>query len=1010
VREGERQVRLGGVKQRSLLALLLLDAGRVVSSDSLIEHLWADHPPEDAPTALQQHVSRLRKLLEPHDVLETRSPGYLLAIDPAQLDLARFERLRDEGRQLLEEGGPEEAGRTLRSALDLWRGRPLADLAGEPFARDALPRLEEAQLETLETRIDADLAAGRHAELVGELRRLVAEHPFRERLRAQLMLALYRGGRQSEALEVFADARRTLVGELGLEPGPELQRLQQGILAHDPAVDAPASGRLPARRRRRLLGAAAAAVLLALGAAVSAVLLLRHDDEAGRTAVVVPGQGAVVALDAGTGSVRRRIALGRTPTAIAARDGVVWLVDADARTVLRLSERSREVETLSTGATPTDVAVGAGSVWVANGRPLEGAQFVGPVAIAVARLDPTTGTERSTVSLPRRGGALSNLVENHLAVSKNALWAVAPDYSVVRIAAATGAITARSTAVGAAAVAAGPAGVWVLGNDGAVVRLDERTARPVARARVPDFDGGSIAVGENAAWVAASGGTLWRIGGGSRPTLGAVQLDRGISDVAVAPDAVWVANPVAGTVTKVGLDTARVEHTVHLDGIPRSIAVDGGTLWVASVADPIASTTEAAGIRPFPASTCERVQAGSGKADVLVVSDLPLQGGVRVATTQMAQAITFVLRKQGFRAGRFRVAYQSCDDSIARTGLYDEAKCAANARAYAANPSVVAVIGTFNSPCAVAALPELNRARGGPLAEISPSNSFVGLTRAGPGVDPALPAALYPTGQRNYLRVYPTDDLEGAALALLARERGLRRVFVLDDGQPGYGMLMATAFATAARRLGLIVVGRAAWNPLADDYTGLADRVAGSRAQAVFLGGLLDTNVAAVVRDLRRRLGSGVDLLGPDGLTPLSLLVGKAGESAVGVHVSLAGVVTERLPPAGVRFAERFGKTQPGVEVEPSAVYAAQATEVVLDAIARSDGSRRSVLEQLFATRVKDGLLGSFGFDANGDTTESPVTIVRVAKGGAANTIQSVEGGAVERVVRPSPRLVAPES
>ena len=221
---------------------------------------------------------------------------------------------------------------------------------------------------------------------------------------------------------------------------------------------------------------------------------------------------------------------------------------------------------------------------------------------------------------------------------------------------------------------------------------------------------------------------------------------------------------------------------------------------------------------------------------------------------------------------------------------------------------------------------------------------------------------------------------------------------------------MATAFATAARRLGLTVVGRAAWNPLADDYTRLVDRVAGSRAQAVFLGGLLDTNVAAVVRDLRRRLGSGVDLLGPDGLTPLSLLVGKAGESAVGVHVSLAGVVTERLPPAGVRFAERFGKTQPGVEVEPSAVYAAQATEVVLDAIARSDGSRRSVLEQLFATRVKDGLLGSFGFDANGDTTESPVTIVRVAKGGAANTIQSVEGGAVERVVRPSPRLVAPES
>jgi DNA-binding SARP family transcriptional activator len=195
VRDGERPVRLAGVKQRSLLALLLLDANRVVSSDRLIDELWGDDPPEDAPTALQQHVSRLRKLLEPHDVLETRAPGYVIAIEPEQLDLARFERLTGEGRRLGEEGRADEASATLRSALDLWRGEPLADLAPEPFARDALPRLEEARLEALEARIDADLAAGRHAELVGELRRLVGEHPYRERLRAQLMLALYRGGR-----------------------------------------------------------------------------------------------------------------------------------------------------------------------------------------------------------------------------------------------------------------------------------------------------------------------------------------------------------------------------------------------------------------------------------------------------------------------------------------------------------------------------------------------------------------------------------------------------------------------------------------------------------------------------------------------------------------------------------------------------------------------------------------------------------------------------------------------
>jgi branched-chain amino acid transport system substrate-binding protein len=989
-----------------LLALLLLDAGRVVSSDRLIDELWGEAPPEDAPTALQQHVSRLRKLLEPYDVLETRSPGYVLTIESEQLDLARFERLRDEGRRQLEDGRADKAAGTLRSALDLWRGDPLEDLAGEPFARDALPRLEEARLETLEARIDADLTGGRDAELVGELRRLVDEHPFRERLRAQLMLALYRAGRQSEALDEYAAARRTLVAELGLEPGPELQRLQQAILAHDPELDAPASRPVLRGRRGRLLAGVAVVLLAALAAAV-AVLLVRHGD-GGATAAARPGEGAVVALDAASGKVLRRLSIGRTPSAIGVRDGVVWLVDADAQTVLRLSESTRVVDTFSTGATPTDIAVGGGSVWVANGRPIEGAQFVGPVATAVARLDPTTGTERADIELPRRGGAVSNLVENHLAVTDDAVWMVAPDFSVVRIAASTGAITARWAGVSAVAVAAGPAGVWVLGDGGVVARLDERTARPLARTKVPAFSAGSIAVGKDAAWVTSPvDGTLWRVGGGSKPTVGAIELTRGVLDLAVGDDGVWVANPLAGTVVKVGLGSARVERTVELGGIPGSIAVDGDTLWVASVADPTASPTESGGVHLFPASTCERVVAGKGGSDVLVVSDLPLQGGVRVTTTQVAQAIAFVLRKRGFRAGRFRVAYQSCDDSVGRTGLFDEAKCAANARAYAANRDVVAVIGTFNSPCAVAALPELNRAAGGPLAEISPSNSFVGLTRAGPGVDPALPAALYPTGRRNYLRVYPTDDLQGAALALFARDRGERRVFVLDDGNPGYGELMATSFETAARRLGLMVVGRATWNPQADNYDKLAARIARTPAEAVYLGGLLDTNAAGVVRDLRARLGTSVDLLGPDGLSPFALLVERAGKAALGVHVAVAGVVMERLPPAGARFAESFGRTQPGAEVEPSAVYAAQATEVLLDAIARSDGSRGSVLDQLFHTRVRDGLLGSFAFDANGDTTESPVTILRVVRGGGANAIQSVEGSVVEDVVRPSPKLVA---
>ncbi len=292
---------------------------------------------------------------------------------------------------------------------------------------------------------------------------------------------------------------------------------------------------------------------------------------------------------------------------------------------------------------------------------------------------------------------------------------------------------------------------------------------------------------------------------------------------------------------------------------------------------------------------------------------------------------------------------------------------------------------------------------------ISPLNSFVGLTRRAAGVPAELEGQLYPTGRRNYLRVFPTDDLQGAALALLARDRGRRTVYVLDDGEPGYGVLMADGFETAARRLGLRVAGRTTWNPRVASYDELADQVAASGAAAVFVGGLLDSNAARVVRALRARIGPEIDVLGPDGLTPLPLLVEQAGAAAHGTFVSLGGLVTEALPPAGARFARRFARTQAGVAIEPSAVYAAQATHVVLDAIARSDGSRADVLRELFRVRIHGGLLGDFGFDERGDITESPVTILRVERAGQSTRIMSVEGGVIERVSRPQASLVADE-
>jgi DNA-binding SARP family transcriptional activator len=235
------EVSLGGRKPRALLAVLLLHANEVVPADRLIDELWGADSPEDAAAALRVNVSRLRKAL-PEDVLTTRSPGYLVRVDPEALDLQRFERLVDEGRSLLARGHPNDASERLREALSLWRGPALADFAYTSFAQAAIARLEEIRLAAVELRIDAELAVGRHDELVGEIEALVAEHPLRERLRMYLMTVLYRSGRQAEALDAYQGARRALVDGLGIEPSVGLQELERAILRQDASlgVDAPA--------------------------------------------------------------------------------------------------------------------------------------------------------------------------------------------------------------------------------------------------------------------------------------------------------------------------------------------------------------------------------------------------------------------------------------------------------------------------------------------------------------------------------------------------------------------------------------------------------------------------------------------------------------------------------------------------------------------------------------------------------------------------------------------------
>jgi DNA-binding SARP family transcriptional activator len=281
-------VPLPAAKPRALLAVLLLGRNRVVPVHELIAELWGDEPPDTAAKALQVYVSQLRKAIGAERVL-TKPPGYALRVDDGELDLDRFERLVREGRDLLSAGDAKEAVQRLEQALELWRGPALAEFGAEPFGRDAGARLEESRLAALEQRIEADLALGRHARLVSELEELVARHPLRERLHGQLMLALYRSGRQAEALDVYRRTRETLVDELGIEPSPELQELERAILQQDRSLRV---GHRPATPEESVAPRPRRPALLALVIVLAAVA-------AGATAFALSGGGSSGNGDAG---------------------------------------------------------------------------------------------------------------------------------------------------------------------------------------------------------------------------------------------------------------------------------------------------------------------------------------------------------------------------------------------------------------------------------------------------------------------------------------------------------------------------------------------------------------------------------------------------------------------------------------------------------------------------------------------------------------------------------------
>jgi len=413
---------------------------------------------------------------------------------------------------------------------------------------------------------------------------------------------------------------------------------------------------------------------------------------------------------------------------------------------------------------------------------------------------------------------------------------------------------------------------------------------------------------------------------------------------------------------------------------------------LAVVATGNGATARSSGAVPVAKARCSAIQNPDGT--LLVVADLPLHGAAEAQALQMSQAIASELEAAGWHAGKYTLAYQSCDDSTAATGHWDGATCQANAAAYAADGAVVGVIGPPNSGCAELELPTLNRAPNGPLAIVNPANTYTGLTHAGPGTAAGEPARYYPSGKRNYVRLLAPDDLQGAADAMLAKQLGTSRLFVLDDREQ-YGVGIATAVATAAKKLGLGVVGFAPYDPSATSYTSLAARVKASGANAVFLGGLLGSGGGRLIADLRAG-APGATLIAPSGFTPVPAVVSSAGSAAEGLYVSVAGLPVEKLPPAGQKFAKAFA-AQAGAEADPSAAYAAQAADVLLRAVAASNGTRSGVAAQLAAVKLPRGIIGKVAFDTNGDLEGAPVSVYRVSHGTAA----------LATVLVPSPSLVA---
>jgi DNA-binding SARP family transcriptional activator len=600
VRDHGRVLELGGQKRRALLALLLLHANEVVSSDRLIEELWGEEPPRAAATALHGHVSRLRKLLggdgSSEQLLVTRPPGYMLHLQPEQLDLHRFERLRGEARAARVKGDLVGASGALQAALSLWRGPPLGGLVYERFAQTEVNRLEELRLATIEERIEIDLALGRHTDLISELEHLVSEHRFREGFRGQLMVALYRSGRQAEALQVYQRARVALVEELGIEPGQPLRELQQAILRQDESLDAPREPALPQANdggkqdaappahpsprpkatRRRL--ALPLAVACAIGGAVALGLLLPRVFEESKAHAAYRSGTVLVDL-------KTRKQIGFVPPSQLEMPGFpvysgghFWLMNLTTSTFVEIDPKTGRVLhqfPLPRGARDTPFAIAGHTLWTSAGDDLVKVDTTLGQEIDRLHLDKIVGTKGSAEGVAVGGG----LVWVGRDVGLGQVVAIDPHTRKVRYRFDDVVHHTNLAYSSGTAWAADDAGVDVIDPSADTV-TNVRAIETEDPFFGPGSGGNSVTAGGGFGWATDSArGVVYRIDRNGRD----VPYDTGLgaNGASFRDGVLWARSEDEGTV--IGIDTVTGDKTVYRFGHPVGAEVVGGGILLAAL-------------------------------------------------------------------------------------------------------------------------------------------------------------------------------------------------------------------------------------------------------------------------------------------------------------------------------------------------------------------------------------------------------------------------------------------